>query len=104
MIESLKEYNYYIGSFNDQMFLVKENKQRDERKKGNGDILFNITDEDIDSIMSFISTSRFCYNYDKKIDDIIWEELNGFFEGSVSAEQASDFIQNRMSIYLSEVN
>lgn len=42
------------------------------------------------------------YHSDSQIWGILWEELNSYFEGERSAEDAASIIQNRASIYLSE--
>lgn len=42
------------------------------------------------------------YYRDSQIWEILWEELNSYFEGERSAEDAASIIQNRVSIYLSE--
>lgn len=61
------------------------------------------TDEEADEnkkfVLSALKNPRY-YNHDVEV--ILSEELNPFFEGECSAEDAAERIQNRVSVYLSE--
>lgn len=40
--------------------------------------------------------------FNAKINEIIWEELDLYFEGAVTAETAAGYIQNRVTTYINE--
>ncbi|MBR4866648.1 MAG: hypothetical protein IKU11_08160, partial [Clostridia bacterium] len=40
--------------------------------------------------------------YDSELHRVIRNEAQSFFSGSITAEQAADYVQNRISLYLAE--
>ena len=37
-----------------------------------------------------------------EVFDVMYEEAGRFFSGSITAKQAADYVQNRISLYLAE--
>ena len=60
------------------------------------------TQEDADILMELINGARGTYNYNTELFGIITEELEPYFSGQKSAEEAASVIQNRISLYLIE--
>ncbi|MHB1153773.1 MAG: hypothetical protein ACYCWE_08830 [Eubacteriales bacterium] len=67
-----------------------------------GFTLYRFTDEDAKWFRDYLTESKFENKYDAKINEIIWEELDLYFEGAVTAEKAAENIQNRAAIYVNE--
>lgn len=67
-----------------------------------GHTLYRFTEEDAKWLRDYLTESRFENKYDAKIDEIIWEELDLYFEGALTAAEAAKFIQNRVTTYISE--
>ena len=64
-----------------------------------------LTQEERDYIEDYILSAKFSnYYYDEEIYNIINEEVEAFFAGEKSAQDAADLIQNRVSILISEKN
>ncbi|MCM1529115.1 MAG: hypothetical protein NC093_03865 [Alistipes sp.] len=62
-----------------------------------------LTQEERDYIADYILNAKFTnYYYDDEIQSIINEEVEAFFAGEKSAQDAADIIQNRVSILISE--
>lgn len=62
-----------------------------------------LTQEERDYIADYILNAKFTnYYYDDEIYSIINEEVEAFFAGEKSAQDAADIIQNRVSILISE--
>lgn len=63
------------------------------------------TDDEAKEIEKFILDSlKNSKQFDNNIDNILREELDAYFLGEKSAEQVAELIQNRVEIYLSEIN
>ncbi|MBP3380659.1 MAG: hypothetical protein J6K77_07360 [Ruminococcus sp.] len=61
------------------------------------------TQEERDYIENYILNAKFSnYYYDEEIQAIINEEVQAYFAGEKSAQDAADLIQNRVSILISE--
>ena len=44
---------------------------------------------------------QFIY-FNKELNEILNSEANRYFAGEITAKQAADYVQNRVSIYLAE--
>lgn len=60
------------------------------------------TQEDADILMELINGSNGTYNYNTELFSIITEELEPYFSGQKTADEAAAIIQNRISLYLIE--
>ncbi|MDD4774761.1 MAG: hypothetical protein PHZ09_14360 [Eubacteriales bacterium] len=67
-----------------------------------GFTLYRFTEEDAEWFRNYLTESEFKNKYNAKINEIIWEELDLYFEGAVTAEKAAENIQNRAAIYVNE--
>ncbi len=61
-----------------------------------------VTQEEVDQMMALIQSADTLYQYDREVMNIVQEEAKNFFEGTKSAAEIADIIQNRVSTYLSE--
>jgi len=61
----------------------------------------NFTQEECDYYKDIITSAKFV-RHDEEVYQICREEVQGFYEGERTAEEAAEVIQNRVSIYLSE--
>ena len=69
-----------------------------------GDVPARVTQDTADRVLAFLESANSADTLPAQILEIINEETAGFFAGTKSAEDTADFIQNRVSIYLSESN
>ncbi len=65
-------------------------------------VLSPMTEAEIQKIMDAISNGSSSYKYDETISDIISEETAYFFDGSKTAQQVAELIQNRVQTYIME--
>lgn len=88
-LNMIKEY----GTYNPELdtFYIKE-----------GFTLYRFTEEDVKWYRDYLTEGKIKNNFDTKINEIIWEELDLYFNGAVTALEAAKFIQNRVSIYINE--
>lgn len=64
-----------------------------------------LTDAEADKYDKFVRNSvKNTIKPNNKVDKIIKEELNSYFNGERSADETTDIIQNRISLYLSEIS
>ena len=88
-------------------------KQMEEKLKQNGggswgwdDVTIEVpkaTKEDVDAIKSMIDEVSGVYVYNEEIMNIIQEEAEAYFEGQKSLEEVTGIIQNRVKLYVSEM-
>ena len=45
---------------------------------------------------------QFIYINNKELNEILNSEANRYFAGEITAKQAAEYVQNRVSIYLAE--
>ena len=71
--------------------------------KGTGEEIPPLSKEERDFYCDYIINSDSCMNYyNESILNICDEEVSAYFGGGQSAEQTAEYIQNRVSIMLSE--
>jgi len=63
---------------------------------------FSFTKEDAVAIKRFLNDVPVVPKYDNTVFEIIYEEVNAFFAGAITAEQCAGYIQNRVQLYLHE--
>lgn len=88
-------------------------KQMEEKLKQNGggswgwdDVTIEVpkaTKEDVDAIKSMIDEVSGVSVYNEQILNIIQEEAEAYFEGQKSLEEVTGIIQNRVKLYVSEM-
>ncbi|MBR0104744.1 MAG: hypothetical protein IJM06_03980, partial [Firmicutes bacterium] len=64
--------------------------------------IYAMTEEQRDKLMDIIDSVNAVVEFDNSMQEIISDELSGFFSGEVSAEDAAKLIQSRVSLYVSE--
>ena len=63
---------------------------------------FHFTEADAAEIKRFLNDVPVVPKYDNTVFEIIYEEIDTFFNGTITAEQCAKYIQNRVSTYLNE--
>ena len=76
----------------------------DEERLQNGYAKVNIPDNLFDTIVDLLSKVKSKALRDTTLAEIITEEINNYWEGRGTLEETAKIIQNRASIYMSEVN
>ncbi len=66
--------------------------------------IYALTAEQRDALMKVFEETTMLNEPDRKLMEIINEETAAFFSGSKTAEETAKIIQNRASIYVSEIN
>ncbi|MGN1089489.1 MAG: hypothetical protein ACI4Q6_03735, partial [Huintestinicola sp.] len=61
-----------------------------------------MTQADVDEFRAFVYSVERVSSYDTSVQDIISDDIEGFFSGSKSADDTAASIQSRVSLYLSE--
>ena len=61
-----------------------------------------ITDADLEMMRELMESVTYAASHDQTIIDIVTEESVPFFAGDVTAQQAAEYIQNKMQIYVNE--
>ena len=51
---------------------------------------------------AILSADHFCYGSQNEILDVVYEEAERALSGNITAKQAAEYVQNRISIYLAE--
>ena len=64
--------------------------------------VYAMTQEQVDKLMDLINSVDSVIEFDNSMQDIISDELNGFFNGEISAEETAKHIQSRVNLYVSE--
>lgn len=62
-----------------------------------------LTEDDVDEFESVVKSANQTYTYDSRIREIICEILDEYFCGTIKVNEATDKIQNKVSIYLDEI-
>lgn len=62
------------------------------------------TQEEVDEVMRLINNASIHRNFDDEVIDIIMEETEGYFAGIKSVEEVERIIQDRVKLYLDELN
>ena len=60
------------------------------------------TQEDADTVMKLIASTRAFSNGDTELRDLVWDEAQAYFSGSCTSAQAAERIQSRVNLYTSE--
>ena len=61
-----------------------------------------LSQEDVQKFYDYATSINTAVTYDTQISDIILEEASAFFNGQKTAEEASEIIQKRVSVYINE--
>ena len=64
--------------------------------------LYAVTQEEADGIRQIISRIDGIYDENNILMQIILEEVDSYFAGQKSVDEAADIIQNRVQLYLNE--
>ena len=64
--------------------------------------LDDMTQQDVDRVNELLFTVNTVMRYDTKVNDIITEEADVFFNGQRSAQEAAGIVQSRVQTYVSE--
>lgn len=65
-------------------------------------ILDPLSEEEADSLLSYIETVNMSNYFDESISNIITEETEAFFKGDKTAEEVAKIIQSRAQVYINE--
>ena len=60
------------------------------------------SEKEADAVRAAILSSDHFYCRENPVYDVIAEEASRFFRGEITAAQAAEYVQNRVSIYLAE--
>ena len=63
-----------------------------------------ITEDDIQKLTQMLEGLDTVMRYDAAVFNIVFEELDGYYNGIRTAEEAAQIIQNRVQTYLDEQN
>lgn len=69
----------------------------------NGVNYYDAAGIDRDALSKILSNGKIISSPDNNIRKILYQELDAFFEGSLSAEEYAENIQNQVKLYLSEI-
>lgn len=69
---------------------------------GSGELIYPLTQEERDGLEEYIRSCDTYMMLDEKVEAIVYEEADVYFNGGRSAEDTAKMIQNRAEIYLSE--
>ena len=69
----------------------------------NGVNYYDAAGIDRDALSKILSNGKIISSPDNNIRQILYQELDAFFEGSLSAEEYAENIQNQVKLYLSEI-
>ena len=64
--------------------------------------LYAVTQEQYDAVMAVIDSTTSFVDYDQNVLNLISDEAAGYLAGSKTVEEASKFIQSRVSLYIQE--
>lgn len=65
-------------------------------------IVYAATQAEVDAVINLVENVENRYEYHTEIQNIINEEVGGFFTGQKSLDETAEIIQNRVSLYLQE--
>ncbi|MDD4774015.1 MAG: hypothetical protein PHZ09_10520 [Eubacteriales bacterium] len=98
--------SYFAAAESGLLMISEENEKPDSETekfyKSIGSILYRFTEDDANHLRTFLSDGNIRNKYEAKINEIIWEELDIYFDGGLTAAQVADYIQSRVSIYINE--
>lgn len=95
--ESLKTYFDYITDET-----LKDNDRTSYSVDRDGLIHYIPSSSEIDELKTIIADASYPGYFDHNIMSIIYEEAKSFFVGDKTAEEVSELIQSRVSLYLNE--
>jgi hypothetical protein len=93
---------YYLISSNGGLHVSNSSESIQELMDKHGGHLVRITQETVDAIFTYFESIENKSDIDKKIEEIVDEEIQYFFADAKTAEETATIIQSRVSIYLSE--
>jgi len=64
---------------------------------------FEFTDEHFAIMENLMNSTNRQYSYDEQLCNIVYEEITAFIGSTKTAEETANIIQNRASVYLSEI-
>lgn len=64
--------------------------------------IYPASQEDVNQVQALIDGVSYVFRYGTVAESIIWEEMEAYFAGQKTAQEAVDMIQNRMQIYVNE--
>ena len=96
-----KEFNIYFEK--SSMTYAEEFEYSDEEIEKRGLTYFKLTEEHFEMMEKLMKSKNKMYSYDDALFNIVHEELSYFFAGNKTAEETAKIIQNRASVYLSEI-
>ena len=89
---------------------VFENAMKNSRRKGFGyrtDGTFYetnpLSDEDVNEFVNIVKSVNEAYSSDSRIKSIIDESVGEYFNGSMTSKEATEQIQNKVTLYLNEI-
>ena len=59
-------------------------------------------EEQYEITWKYIESADHLQYYENEIHKVIYEEAGRYFGGMITAKQAADYVQNRISLYLAE--
>lgn len=98
-IESEMEISYETDENGNQ-----REKKRDTRALGEDRIdIYAAREEDVQKVLDTINNADKIRSWNEQIGNIIYEESKAFFDGSKSADQVADIVENRVRTYINEM-
>lgn len=95
-------YNYYVNSYGIIEGVGQSLSDDDMMRKGYTKL--EIPDDLFDRILNLLESIEVKYTRDSTLKDIVFEEIDLFFNGEKTIEEAAKIIQNRAANYMSEIN
>ena len=82
---------------------VENYELTEEKMNSMGLTAFELTDEHFAMIENLMNATHKQYSYDEQLGNIAYEEISAFIGSTKTAEETANIIQNRASVYLSEI-
>jgi len=101
VFEFFTQFNIYFEKSG--MAQAKEFEYSDEEMEQRGLTYFELTDEHFEMMEKLMNSKNKLMSYDDSLFNIVVDELIAFFAGNKTAEETARVIQNRASVYLSEI-
>jgi hypothetical protein len=96
-----KQFNLYIEKTG--IMYAEDFEYSDEDMEKRGLTYFELTEEHFAMMEKLMNSKNKLYSYDDALMNIVVEELSYFFADNKTAEETARVIQNRASVYLSEI-
>ena len=95
--------SYYLYFDKTGAFTNYNREFSEEELETNGFTFFELTDDHFNMMEKLLNIKNKQYSYDDTLAMIIQDELSTFFADGKTAEETAKLIQNRVSVYLSEI-